>query len=425
MRLSLRFPRSALFLAAMGVAILTGGVAPARAQTVALKDAFPGLTFKRPVYFGEMAGAATQTFVILEQHIGQVTLLIKKDGKWTASAMLTKSVHQANEMGLMGIAFHPDFKNNKKYYINYDPPGTFFNIIEERMADETGLKDAGDSKSRILIKQSDKYDNHNGGTMAFGPKDGFLYIGMGDGGSGGDPDGNGQNKNVLLGKMLRIDVNRKDAGLEYGIPSDNPFAQGGGRGEIYAYGFRNPWKWSFDAFNGDLWMGDVGQDAAEEVDIVTKGGNFGWDSMEGFNGTNSGGMILPIHTYAHASNNNCILGGVVYRGNPASPLYGTYFFADHGSKRVWNLKKNGSGQWAATQVATAGSGPTGFGTDSQGLVYLTVNNESAPIYLLDSPDLGPSPTSLARPYKVGYRPEWKGLRWEMNGRRFEHRARHR
>ncbi len=405
MRLSVPF--FSLVLAVAGIA----------GAQVNFKDAFPGQVFKRPVYFGELPGVATQTFVILEQHIGHVTLLAKKDGKWDTTALYTVAVNPANEQGLLGIAFHPDFKNNHKYYISWDPPGTMYNIVEERETDATLMKDAG--KSRILIKQSDKYDNHNGGTIAFGPKDGYLYIGLGDGGNQYDPDGNGQNKNVLLAKMLRIDVNKKDAGLEYGIPSDNPFAgQANTRGEIWAYGFRNPWKWSFDPVTGDQYVGDVGQDAVEEVDIVTKGGNYGWDPMEGPNGDNNGSMILPINSWGHNGGNNCVIGGVVYRGNPASKYYGTYFFSDNNGKALWNLKKNGTAVVPSTKVGTFPDKPTTFGTDSQGLVYAAIYSEASPIYLLDSPDLGPAPTALAPRYHVSYRPEWKGLRFRMDGREY-------
>jgi glucose/arabinose dehydrogenase len=400
-----------------GLFLLACALAAAQAQ-VTFKDAFPGLTFKRPVYIGQMPGVSEKTFVVLEQHLGQATLVRNQNGKWTASVLVKLDVHQANEMGLLGIAFHPDFKNNHKYYVDYDPPGTMYNIVQERQTDATLMKDLPDS-ARILIKQPDKYDNHNGGTLAFGPKDHYLYIGMGDGGNGYDPDGNGQNVNVFLGKMLRIDVDKRSAGLPYGIPADNPFAAGGGKGEIFAYGFRNPWKWSFDPVNGDLWMGDVGQDATEEVDIVVKGGNYGWKAMEGKGGTNSGSMILPIYTYGHSKGNSCIIGGVVYRGNPGSKYYGTYFTADLSGHSLWNLTKNGTGDAAVAKVGTTPGNPTTFGTDDDGLIYLGTESENSPIYRLDGPDLGPAPVSIARgprAYAPEYRPSWRGLRWRTDGR---------
>ncbi|MDB5104158.1 MAG: glucose sorbosone dehydrogenase [Fibrobacteres bacterium] len=382
---------SPLYRAALSaLALLAITALSARAQ-VGFKNAFPGLTFKLPVYFGELPGVPEKTYVVLEQHEGAVTLVTQKNGAWTKSTFLKMDVHQGGEMGLLGIAFHPDFRNNRKYYINYDPPGNLANIIAERQADATLLKDAG--TMRELIRVGDKYDNHNGGTLAFGPKDGFLYAGMGDGGSGYDPDGNGQNKNSLLAKMLRIDVDKKDAGREYAIPTDNPFASGGGRGEIFAYGLRNPWKWSFDPVNGDLWVGDVGQDTQEEVDIVTKGSNQGWSTMEGTGGDNNGSMNVPVFTYDH-NTGKCIIGGVVYRGNPASKYYGTYFVTDIDSKTLWTLKKNPAGGKAVSEKAgTAPANISSFGTDAEGRVYAT-GIYNGTVYMLDSPDLGPAPTAV-------------------------------
>jgi glucose/arabinose dehydrogenase len=365
---------------------------------VRLKDAFPGLTFNRPVYVGQLPGVAGKTMVVLEQHLGEATLVFKQGDAWAKRTLLKIDVHQANEMGLLGIAFHPDFPRNHKYYIDYDPPGPdLANIIEERETDSSLMRDAG--KARVLIRVPDKYTNHNGGTLAFGPKDGMLYIGMGDGGSGNDPDGNGQNRNVLLAKMLRIDVDRKDPGLEYGIPADNPFAKAGpgqARGEIWAYGLRNPWKWSFDPLTGDLWAGDVGQNAIEEVDLIVKGGNYGWSEMEGPEGRNDGSMILPVHSYNHGVG-SCVIGGVVYRGNPASRFYGRYFFSDLSGHTIWTLRKNGSGKADAEKVGKFPADPTTFGTDSEGLIYAATLTEASPIYRLESPDLGPAPGGSAMP----------------------------
>ena len=364
---------------------------------VTFTDAFPGLTFNRPMWFGELPGK-TKTYVVLEQHLGEINLIVQKNGTWTKQNFLTLSVNQSNEMGLLGIAFHPDYVNNHKYYINYDPPGSLLaNIIEERASDLTGLKDAG--TGRKLINLSDKYENHNGGTMAFG-KDGFLYAGMGDGGSGGDPDGNGQNKNVLLGKMLRIDVNTKTNGKEYGIPPSNPFAKGGGAPEIYAYGLRNPWKWAFDPLTDTLWLADVGQNNVEEVDIITNGGNYGWVAMEGPDGTNDGTMTLPIFSYTH-SDGSCIIGGVVYRGNPASKYYGTFFASDLSKHQLYSIKKNGSGLATVTTVGTVPGNPTTFGTDSEGKIYLGTDSQTSKIYQLTSADLGAAPVSFWRNRKSG------------------------
>ncbi|MEO6098111.1 MAG: PQQ-dependent sugar dehydrogenase, partial [Fibrobacteria bacterium] len=251
----------------------------------------------------------------------------------------------------------------------------------------TGMKDSG-TKPRTLFKITDPYSNHNGGTIAFGPKDGLLYFGTGDGGGAGDPQGNSQNPDVLLGKFLRIDVDRQDAGLEYGIPSDNPYAKGGGRPEVFAIGLRNSWKWSFDPLNGDLWAGDVGQNRIEETDIIVLGGNYGWKSMEGPDGTNNGKMILPVHSYPRSVGTS-VIGGVVFRGNPGSKYYGTYFTTDIYSRKFWALKKNGTGLAGVEELPMTPTGMSSFGTDAEGRIYM-VGHTTGIIYLLDSPDLTPT-----------------------------------
>jgi len=193
-------------------------------------------------------------------------------------------------------------------------------------------------------------------------------------------------------KILRF-VNSKDAARKYHPPADNPFAQGGGRGEVFAYGLRNPWRWSFDALTGDLWVGDVGEADSEEVDIVVKGGNYGWKVMEGSLGTNSGSMLLPFFTFDHSNisvnpSGPAIIGGVVFRGNPASKYYGTYFMACYGTKRFWNLKRGPSGQALATVLDPTPTSLSTFGTDADGRLYACGINNGL-IYYLDSPDLVP------------------------------------
>ncbi|HKP97575.1 MAG TPA: PQQ-dependent sugar dehydrogenase, partial [Fibrobacteria bacterium] len=336
---------------------------------ITFKDAFPGKRFDRPVYFGAFPGKP-QTNVVLEAHQGLALLVYREGTAWVTDTLVKIAVSRENEMGFLGIAFHPDFNANHKYYVSYDPPGTYFNIVDERIADATGMKDSG-APPRTLFKIPDKYSNHNGGTIAFGPKDGYLYYGTGDGGSGGDPDGNAQNPKALLGKFLRIDViNRTDPGLEYGIPADNPFAKStdGSRREIFALGVRNPWKWSFDPLNGDLWVGEVGQDRIEEVDLITLGGNYGWKVMEGPEGTPTDNMILPVFSYTH-NTGTCIIGGVVFRGNSASKYYGTYFTADINTKKFWALKKNGTGLATVENLPNMPTNISSFGTDAEGRIY--------------------------------------------------------
>jgi hypothetical protein len=373
------------------LAFLTAWLAcmgPAGAE-ITVRNAFPNLKFSRPVYFGEMPGAPSPTYVVLEQHLGMASTIVKKNGIWVKDTLLRLDVHQAGEMGLLGIAFHPDYRNNRKYYVYYNPPGSMADVLEEREADASLMHDAG--KARRLIEIPDKYDNHNAGTLAFGPKDGYLYLSLGDGGAAYDPEGNGQNTQSLLGKLLRLDVDRRDAGLGYAIPADNPFAKGpgAGRGEIWAYGLRNPWKWSFDRLTGDLWLGDVGQNEIEEVDIIAKGGNYGWDPMEGPAGKNNGSMILPVYSYPHSAG-TCVIGGYVFRGDPASKYYGTYFFTDETRHAIWTLKKGGDGKFAFEQVAEGPTQFTSMGTDAEGRLYVC-GLTTQTVYLLDSPDLGPGP----------------------------------
>jgi glucose/arabinose dehydrogenase len=210
------------------------------------------------------------------------------------------------EQGLLGLAFHPNYAQNQRFYVNYDrlSGGQIQTVIAEyKTSTDPNLADA--ASERILLTINQPFTNHKGGQMAFGP-DGFLYIAVGDGGSGGDPMGNGQDRQTLLGKILRIDVDHTDAGLQYAIPADNPFVGTGDRGEIWAYGFRNPWRSSFDRATGRLFVADVGQDQFEEIDLAQKGGNFGWNTMEGahcFNpasGCNMTGLTLPIAEYDHS-----------------------------------------------------------------------------------------------------------------------------
>jgi glucose/arabinose dehydrogenase len=218
------------------------------------------------------------------------------------------------------------------------------------------------------------FPNHKGGQIAFGP-DGFLYIGFGDGGSGGDPLGNGQNLQTLLGKMLRIDVDHTSAGLQYAIPPTNPFVGGGGLPEIWAYGLRNPWRFSFERGSGRLFCGDVGQDKYEEIDILQSGGNFGWNIMEGMHcynpasGCNMSGLTLPIAEYSHTEG-DAVIGGYVYKGSAIPSLAGAYIFSDNGSGTIWELVEAPPGQWTRTKLLSSGRSISSLGQDVSGEIYV-------------------------------------------------------
>lgn len=293
-------------------------------------------------------------------------------------------VPQENEEGFLGLAFHPKFKDNGQFFVYYT--GAYKNekyrrsVISRFHVDENDPTKADPASEEILLEIPDKYWNHNGGTLAFGP-DGYLYIGLGDGGNGGDPDGNGQNLGALWGKILRIDVDHKDAGLAYAIPKDNPFVgQRGARGEIWCYGIRNVWRIAFDRQTGDLWAGDVGQDIWEEIDIIRKGGNYGWNLREGMHKFKNGSepredLIEPIWEYHHDVGKS-ITGGSVYRGKLVPDLTGGYLYADFVSGKIWALwYDQAAKRVTANRLITDGGGAVmSFGEDDAGEAYYMTQN---------------------------------------------------
>jgi len=235
------------------------------------------------------------------------------------------------------------------------------------------------STEMILMEFPQPFTNHNGGTLNFGP-DGYLYVGLGDGGSGGDPNNNSQNLNSHLGKMLRIDVNTMSGGMNYSIPPTNPFANTTYAQEIFVYGLRNPWKWSFDSKTGLLWLADVGQDSWEEIDIIHIGKDYGWRIMEGpacFNPNpcSNQGLTIPIFYYNHSGiepTGNCIIGGYVYRGTAVNGLYGKYLFADYTIGKVWYLSFNPDNPYDNTYnliTQDKSISITSFGVDEKNEVY--------------------------------------------------------
>jgi glucose/arabinose dehydrogenase len=276
----------------------------------------------------------------------------------------------SNEMGLLGLAFHPNFESNGFFYVNYTGDGGHTRI--SRFTANGNVADPSSEKILMVIDQP--YPNHNGGAVAFGP-DGYLYLGLGDGGLAGDPHKNGQDKNSLLGKILRIDVNNGDP---YSIPTDNPFGN-----EVWAYGLRNPWRISFDLANGDLYIGDVGQGEREEIDYLQAGSaggaNFGWSIMEGSIGYDAAPqpeLLLPIAEYSHSDPyEGCsVTGGNVYRG--AMPEWnGVYFYADYCTGYVWGLL-NVNGQWQKSLLFETGITITTFGQDEFGEIYMASDNGS-------------------------------------------------
>jgi len=288
---------------------------------------------------------------------------------------LRNKVSCCGEQGLLSIAFHPHYKENGFFYADYtDRNGD--TVIARYSVLPGNPNRADEATETILLTIAQPFDNHNGGQLQFGP-DGYLYIGMGDGGSANDPGNRGQTLSVLLGKLLRIDV---DHGSPYAIPATNPFVNtAGARGEIWAYGLRNPWRFSFDRVTGDLWIGDVGQSAWEEVDLQPAGSvggqNYGWRKMEGkhcFNPSTNcqdGSLILPILEYSH-SDGCSITGGYRYRGSRLTQLRGTYFYADYCEGTIWGATQLVNGSWTSRVLLDTNMLISTFGEDVNGELYL-------------------------------------------------------
>ncbi len=281
----------------------------------------------------------------------------------------------ASEQGLLGLAFHPNYEENGYFFVNYT--NNQGNTVISRFqvtAEDPNRADPG--SETVLFTVSQPFANHNGGALAFGP-DGYLYLGLGDGGSGGDPQNNGQSTQTLLGKVLRIDV---DQGETYGIPADNPFAGGGGLPEIWAYGLRNPWRFSFDRATGDFYIGDVGQGSFEEIDFQPAGSpggeNYGWNIMEGFDcfqraNCDTTGLTQPVHAYPTHEEGTCaVTGGYVYRGQALPEWQGIYIYGDYCSGHVWGLFRDAAGNWQNQQLFRHSGYITAFGEDEQGEIYL-------------------------------------------------------
>jgi glucose/arabinose dehydrogenase len=269
-----------------------------------------------------------------------------------------------SEQGLLGLAFHPRYAENGFFFVNYTDKNGDTVIARYQVTADPNLADP--NSEVVLLNVDQPFQNHNGGVLAFGP-DGYLYAGLGDGGSGGDPFGNAQNLNTFLGKILRLDV---DSAQPYAVPPDNPFGD-----EIWAYGLRNPWRFSFDQLTGDLYIGDVGQNSWEEIDFVPAGApggmNFGWNIMEGthpYNGGPQDGLVPPVAEYGHGQGRCSVTGGYVYRGTMPE-WNGVYFYGDYCSGTVWGLIHSDGG-WQAQLLYETGASISSFGQDPAGEVYL-------------------------------------------------------
>jgi glucose/arabinose dehydrogenase len=343
-----------------------------------LQNAFPNLTFNYAVFLTH-ADDSTDRIFVLEQE-GRIKVFPNSQTVTTTITFLniTDRVAYGGEMGLLGLAFHPDYENNGYFYVNYTADNPRRTIISRFQV--TSNPDSANKNSEFqILTFTQPYGNHNGGWIGFGPSDGYLYIAAGDGGSGGDPENRAQNITELLGKILRIDI---DNGIPYSIPPTNPFVDSTNaliKKEIYAWGLRNPWRCSFDHVTGWLWSGDVGQNAWEEIDLIENGKNDGWRCYEGnhtynMSGCNYPEYIMPVWEYANAGAECSITGGYVYRGINVPELQGKYIYGDYCSNKIWALEYDGINPPTNQLLLTATGGLSSFGIDENNELYLTSFN---------------------------------------------------
>ena len=396
------------FVFGSAILLVSNGFAADTLPKLDLKPAYPNLKFTLPLEMVESPDGTHRQFLVEQD--GRIWILPSDRNSSEPRLFLDISdrrPHKDLEEGLLSLAFHPQFKKNGKFYLFYSHPSApKHNILAEFQVSKTNPDQADLSTERVLMNVPKLHWNHNGSTLLFGP-DGYLYFGLGDGGAGYDPKDAGQSLNVLYGKIIRIDVNSRTDGLQYGIPKDNPFVDASKqadlkaspfdetanvtRQEIWAYGMRNPWRMSFDRETGELWVGDVGQDRWEEVDVITKGGNYGWSATEGFHPVGNRGHqargsapIDPIIEYAHNAKLSpdskfpdhgigiSITGGYVYRGKKIPALRAAYVYGDYQMGTIWGLRYE-KGKLTADDVLIAGKpGRTipSFAEDSAGELYV-------------------------------------------------------
>lgn len=372
-----------------------------------LVNAFPNLSFDQPVDFQHANDGTNRVFVVGQEGVVWVFNNSASTSVATVFLDITANVSTGGlEEGLLGLAFHPDFNNTECFYVYYSAADPRRTVLARYNVSLTDPNQADKESKLVLLEIQQPYSNHNGGQLAFNPDDGYLYIATGDGGSGGDPQGNAQNLTNLLGNILRIDVDNPANGKNYGIPADNPFVDNleGYREEIFAYGLRNPWRFSFDPLTGWLWVGDVGQNEREEIDIVEKGKNYGWNIKEGsscFNppsGCNSTGLVDPIWEYDH-SLGIAIIGGYVYRGEKFPELEGIYIYGDYATGLIWGLSYDGTTPADVSVpenrlLMDSGLIITSFGIDKDNGFYILSLDDN--IYTIESlvPELGDSKSIL-------------------------------
>lgn len=344
-------------------------------------NAFPNLSFSLPLFLTHSGDGTNRIFVVQQRGLIRVFPNDSMTTNVQTFLDVTNLVNQSgNERGLLGLAFHPNYSSNRYFFIYYTRSSDGALRIS-RFTTQSGNPNKADSLSELnmLTIPHPTYTNHNGGCLMFGGE-GNLYIGTGDGGSGGDPNNNAQNLNSLLGKMLRIDINTPSGGNNYSIPPTNPYAGGGGAPEIFATGLRNPWRFSRDAVTGTIYCGDVGQDAWEEIDTISVGKNYGWRCYEGNAPYNTSGCgpignyTFPIAVYQNVGSDISVTGGYVYRGARVPWLVGRYIYADYGSRKVWKLLLSGGVVSDNSIIGVAPTGIPSFGVDQNNELYIVGGN---------------------------------------------------
>ncbi len=367
-----------------------------------MQRVFENLTFSQPIFLTHARDSTDRIFVVEKE--GKIQVFENTYDILSSKIFLniTGRVNSGpSESGLLSMAFHPGYPEIKRFYVYYNTGDLISRISEFKVSEDPNRADI--NSERIIFEINQPASNHNGGQIAFG-QDGYLYIGLGDGGRAGDPWDNAQNPENLLGTIMRIDINATQNGNAYAIPADNPFAGNtdGWEEEIWAWGLRNPWRFSFDRETGALWAGDVGQNAWEEVDLIQKGMNYGWNIMEGFHcyppetGCDQTDLALPIVEYPH-SEGRSITGGYVYRGKRLSRLYGVYLYGDFVTRKIWGLKYENDEIEENKLISECPSSIASFGEDEDGEIYVV--GYDGKIYILnekkENPDIVQIPQSIS------------------------------
>lgn len=353
----------------------TSGAGPLR--PMGIEVAFPNILLPRMVVLTHAGDGTRRLFLALQQGL-VVVFSADGDAEPTVFLDISDRVNAAgNEEGLLGLAFDPEYAASGRFYVSYTASAPERSVVSRFAVRDDDSGRADPTSEEVVLEVLQPFPNHNGGNIVFGP-DGFLYVGLGDGGAGGDPLGNGQDPGTLLGAILRIDPSAAEGDHAYAVPPGNPFVgDPDARDEVWAYGLRNPWRFSFDRATGDLWAGDVGQDAFEEIDLIVPGGNYGWNAAEGFHcyppsrsTCDRSGMLSPVMEYPIEQGACAVTGGYVYRGDRLPTLTGAYVYADYCSGRLWALRYDGREVVEHALLADTSLQIPSFGEGPDGELYI-------------------------------------------------------